>query len=101
MTWIIISVTFILSFAIGAITIYAVLKKGRAKTLTQVLSKDEKAIVDLLMEKKDLTQKDIGEILDLSKPKLSKLIQGLSRKSIISIVPDGRKNRIILKKNIL
>ncbi|MDD4353091.1 MAG: hypothetical protein PHN56_01400 [Candidatus Nanoarchaeia archaeon] len=100
-TVIIIILTFISSFIIGAVTIYLFFKKSRSKTLTQVLSKDEKAVVDLLIKKKDLTQKDIGEILDLSKPKLSKLIQGLSRKSIIEIIPEGRKNKIILKKEIL
>ncbi|MFA5333454.1 MAG: hypothetical protein WC376_03085 [Candidatus Nanoarchaeia archaeon] len=100
-TVIIIILTFILSFVIGAVTIYMLLKKGRTRTLTQVLSKDEKAIVDLLIEKKELTQKEIGEILDLSKPKLSKLIGGLSRKKILIIVPCGRKNKISLNKEVL
>lgn len=100
-TLIIIILTFVLSFIVGAITIYVFLKKGRTKTLTQVLSKDEKSIVDLLLEKKELTQKEIGETLDLSKPKLSKLIQGLSRKKILNIVPYGRKNKISLNKDVL
>jgi len=100
-TWLIIVLTFVLSFLIGAGTIYFFIRKSKAKTLTQVLSKDEKSIVNLLLENKDLTQKDIGQILDLSKPKLSKLISGLSKKGILSIVPDGRKNRIELRKEVL
>jgi len=93
--------TFSLSFALGAIMVYLFLKKGRAKTLTKVLSKDEKAIVELLLKSKDLTQKDIGSILDMSKPKLSKLVQGLFKKEIIDIIPKGRQNLIMLKNEIL
>jgi uncharacterized membrane protein len=99
--WIIVILTFISSFIIGAVTIYVFFKKRKNFTLTQVLTKDEKSIVDLLIEKKDLTQKDIGEILDLSKPKLSKLISNLSKKGILDIIPQGRKNKIVIKKEVL
>jgi uncharacterized membrane protein len=100
-SWLVIAITFTLSFFIGAATIYFFFKKNKSKTITQILSKDEKAVFDLLFEKKHLTQKEIGEILDLSKPKLSKLINALSKKGIISITPQGRKNNIELKKEVL
>jgi uncharacterized membrane protein len=98
---VVVVLTFVISFIVGAITIYVIFKKRRTKTITQVLSKDEKTIFDLLIEKKDLTQKEIGEILDLSKPKLSKLISGLCKKGIVISTPYGRKNKISLNKDFI
>jgi uncharacterized membrane protein len=97
--WIILSA--IGGFIFGAIISFIFAKKISAKALTQVLSKDEKSITDLLLQRKELTQKEIGETLDLSKPKLSKLIAGLSKKGIIIVEPYGRKNIIKLAKGAL
>ena len=97
--WIIFSA--IGGFALGALASFMLARKSSAKTLTQVLSKDEKAITDLLIQRKELTQKEIGELLDLSKPKLSKLISGLSKKGIIVVEPFGRKNMVRLAKGAL
>jgi uncharacterized membrane protein len=97
--WIILSA--IGGFILGAAISFVLAKKISAKALTQVLSKDEKSITDLLIQKKELTQKEIGETLDLSKPKLSKLIAGLSKKGIIIVEPSGRKNIIKLAKGAL
>ncbi len=97
--WIILSA--IIGFVLGASISFILSKKISAKALVQVLSKDERAITDLLMQRKELTQKEIGELLDLSKPKLSKLISGLFKKGIIIVEPYGRKNIIKLAKGAL
>lgn len=97
--WIILSA--VIGFILGAVISFILAKKISAKALTQVLSKDEKAITDLLIQRKELTQKEIGELLDLSKPKLSKLIAGLFKKGIIIVEPYGRKNMIKLAKGAL
>lgn len=95
------AIILIVGFGLGALSVFIFFKKIRAKTLTKVLSKDEQKIIELLLKQKEMSQKEIGTILDMSKPKLSKLIKGLSEKEVIEVTPKGRNNIIIPKKEML
>jgi uncharacterized membrane protein len=66
------------------------------------LARDEKRVVDYVLKQgKEVFQNDIGKALDLSKPKLSKIIHKLKSKKILLITHSGRKNKISINKEIL
>jgi len=81
-----------------AFVVFKIYKNKETKIKTIGLGIYEKKIYDLLLEKGELKQKEIQEILDISKPRLSKLIRRLAERELIEIKPLGRTNIIKIKK---
>lgn len=76
------------------------MKSGKKiETVTSVLNKDERAVVDVLKKNKGKTlQKNIVRETGFSKAKVSRLVKNLKERGIVDIEPvSGRENRIILK----
>ncbi len=99
-----------LSPSIMAITIAAVaimlgifffMSRGKPtiETVMTILNDDEKKVVNLLMEKGVLTQKQIARECDFSKPKVSRLVTNLEERGIVEKRPVGRTNKVKLKEN--
>jgi len=73
-------------------------KTASAKRVFSVLKKDEKKVIDIILEKGDnCKQRDIVKITDFSKAKVSRIIVDLEERGLIEKIRKGRTNRIILK----
>jgi len=65
--------------------------------LLKALDEDEKKVMKSIKEQDGVTQSTLRIRTDLSKTKLSVVLSGLEKKSLIKKVPEGKKNRIYLK----
>lgn len=64
--------------------------------LMDILTEDEKRIVNLIKEYGEITQKEIVEITGMSKPKVSRIVADLENRGIIKKVKIGRINKLAL-----
>lgn len=78
--------------------IYFYIQKREEEAVAVGLGRDEKKLYDILREEGKIEQKEIKEKLDMSKPRVSRLIRKLEEKGLIEKVPSGRTNLIKLKK---
>ncbi len=62
-----------------------------------LLSKDERKVVKLLLEKKAVRQRHISELLNFSKPKVTRVLSKLESRNIIERRKLGRTYMISLK----
>lgn len=95
--WIIL-ISIIIIFSLFVLYFYR--KKNKRKNLTINLFKEEKEIINYLLNKKDNSSwtKEIVRTLGISKVKLSRKIRNLEEKGLIQKIPYGNENKIILKK---
>jgi len=73
-------------------------KKQEQRIIAVGLSPDEKKIYELIKSKGELKQKEVQHTLEISKPRLSKLIRRLVEQELIEVKPFGRTNIVKLKK---
>lgn len=75
-------------------------KEDKKKDVTRNLFREEKQIIEYLMEKKGHScwTKELSNDLDISKVKLSRKLRILEEKELISREPHGNENRITLIK---
>ncbi|AXI25371.1 MarR family transcriptional regulator [Methanofervidicoccus sp. A16] len=64
--------------------------------LMDILTEEEKTIVNLIKEYGEITQKEIVEITGMSKPKVSRIVADLENRGIIKKVKIGRINKLAL-----
>ncbi|HIQ39053.1 MAG TPA: winged helix-turn-helix transcriptional regulator [Methanothermococcus okinawensis] len=64
--------------------------------LMDILTEEEKTIVNLIKEYGEITQKEIVEITGMSKPKVSRIVADLESRGIIKKVKIGRINKLAL-----
>ena len=64
--------------------------------LMDILTEDEKKIVNLIKEYGEITQKEIVEITKMSKPKVSRIVADLESRGVIKKVKIGRINKLAL-----
>ncbi len=62
-----------------------------------LLSKDERKMVRLLLEKKAVRQRHVSELLSFSKPKVTRVLSRLEQRNIIQRRKLGRTYMITLK----
>ncbi len=99
-----------LSPSVMAITIVAIIvmlgiffymsRRGTdVESVMQVLSKDEKKVVNVLKKQGERTQKQIAREADFSTPKVSRLVSDLEKRGIVEKRSVGRSNKIKLKES--
>lgn len=89
----------IIIMSVIALVIYIYFKKKTKKHISEILSSEEKKVVEEL--RKGITkQKEIAKNLDFSKSKMSKIIRKLEEKDLIEKKPYFKTNIIRLSKKI-
>lgn len=73
-------------------------RTNNQKMATKVLEGDEKALYKLILERKDVLQKDLVNESGFSKPKVTRLLEKLDRKVLINRKPFGHTNKISVKE---
>ncbi len=72
----------------------------KGEILRNILTDDEKMIINLIKNKENITQKDIVDITGLNKPKVSRIISDLENRKIIKKVKVGRINKVIISDEL-
>ncbi len=65
--------------------------------LLSLLSKDERRLVKLLLEKRTVKQRFISKMLDFSKPKVTRVLKKLESRNIVERKKLGRTYMVSLK----
>lgn len=71
-------------------------ERNKSETLMNILTDEEKMIIELIREHGDITQKDLVEITGMTKPKVSRMVSDLEQRGIIRKVKIGRINKIVI-----
>jgi uncharacterized membrane protein len=88
---------FSLVFLLGALYSIYYLKKRKKDLILKGLSKDERKVIQLLFEQKEVYQSEIREKMGFSKVKMTRVVQKLEEKGLIQIEKLGKRNKIFLK----
>lgn len=72
-------------------------KNEKFEILLKALNEDEKKIMMAVKEQDGIEQATLRIRTDLSKTKLSVILSGLEKKSLLKKVPEGKKNKIYIK----
>lgn len=92
--------TTILSLIIGGFIVYLFeekINKLQLNKILKILPKDERKVIQLLIERNELEQRKLGTLTELSTLKISRVISILEQKGIIEKKKQGYTNLIILK----
>lgn len=68
----------------------------RAQTILSVLNEQEKRVLEVIMEKDGIKQRDIVKATAFSKAKVSRIIADLEKRGILKKEPIGRTNKIFV-----
>ena len=83
--------------SIGLI-LYIYIRKSTSKSVLSVLNESERKVVNLIIQHKEIDQKELIRRLDFSKAKMSRTIKDLTDRGIIDCKRKGRKNLIKMRK---
>ncbi|MBP2201667.1 putative membrane protein [Methanococcus voltae] len=72
---------------------------GKAETLLNILTSEEKEIIIIIKEHGTISQKEIVDITGYTKSKISRMISDLEQRGIVEKIKVGRLNKIKLSKN--
>ncbi|UXM84403.1 DUF7343 domain-containing protein [Methanococcus aeolicus] len=75
-------------------------EKTKEQMFMNILTEDEKMIINLIKSKEEITQKEIVEITGLTKPKVSRIVSDLVERGIIRKVKIGRINKLIISDEL-
>ncbi|AEH06337.1 MarR family transcriptional regulator [Methanothermococcus okinawensis] len=75
-------------------------EKTKGEMLMSILTEEEKMIIKLIREYKEITQKEIVELTGLTKPKVSRIVSDLEGRGIIKKVKIGRINKLTLSDEL-
>ncbi len=92
--------TTILSLAIGGYIVYLFedkINKVQIEKLLSILPHDERIIMKLLLERKEIEQKKLGTLSELNPVKISRVVSILEQRGIIEKKKHGYTNLIVLK----
>jgi uncharacterized membrane protein len=82
---------------IGALYSIYYLRKRKKDLFLKGLGKNERKVIELLLERNEIYQSEIREKMGFSKVKMTRLVQKLEKKGLIEIEKIGKKNKIFLK----
>ncbi len=85
---------------VGGATVYYYMKSHKKEIVTMALNRDEKLVVDFVMNHGEISQKEIAIALDFSKPKLSKILHNLESKGIVRLIHKGRENIVKISEDL-
>jgi len=93
---------FLLLIAVGIFLIYDKLSK-KSSIVLSVLNEAERIIVNIIQKSggKNIDQRNLVTSSGFSKAKVSRILQSLESRGVVSIVRLGRKNRVTLKKKFV
>ncbi len=92
--------TTILSLAIGGYIVYLFeekINKVQIGKLLSILPHDERKVMRLLLERKEIEQKKLGTLSELSPVKISRVSSILEQRGVIEKKKHGYTNLIVLK----
>jgi len=72
----------------------------KSETLMNILTDDEKSLIELIREHGSISQKEIVDITGLTKPKVSRMISDLENRGMVRKVKIGRINKIALSEDL-
>ncbi len=75
-------------------------EKTKSEMLMNILTDEEKMIIKLIKEHKEITQKEIVEITGMTKPKVSRIVSDLEGRGVIKKVKIGRINKLTLSDEL-
>ena len=75
-------------------------EKTKSEMLMNILTDEEKMVIKLIKEYKEITQKEIVEITGQTKPKVSRIVSDLEGRGIIKKVKIGRINKLTLSDEL-
>ncbi|WP_292460720.1 winged helix-turn-helix transcriptional regulator [Methanothermococcus sp.] len=75
-------------------------EKTKGEILMNILTEEEKMIIKLIREYKEITQKEIVELTGLTKPKVSRIVSDLEGRGIIKKIKIGRINKLTLSDKL-
>ncbi len=96
------AIILILLISLG-ISVYFKFKKKEdtISSILPLLKEDEKEVLLNIIEKEgECEQRNLVRELDYSKAKISRLVKDLEERNLIKKIKEGRKNRIVLKKDV-
>jgi len=93
---------FLIIIAVGIFLIYGKVSK-RSAVVFSVLNEPERIIVNLIQNngKKSVDQRTLVKSSGFSKAKVSRIVQSLEARGVVSVVRSGRKNKLALKKKFI
>lgn len=96
------SIVLLLVVIIGMIFIYKRVSR-KAEFILSVLNESERMIVDIVQkeEKKMTDQRKIVRLSGFSKAKVSRIVQSLEERGVVTVERIGRRNKITLKKRFI
>ncbi|MDY6770984.1 MAG: MarR family transcriptional regulator [Candidatus Nanohaloarchaea archaeon] len=100
------SVLAALVLIILSLVLYLYVKRRRKEgetiaSIMPVLKDDEREVLRYLIEQDgDCEQKELVDNLDYSKAKISRLVKDLEERSLLKKVKEGRKNRLLLTREV-
>lgn len=92
--------TTILSLAVGGFIVYLFeekINKLQLSKLLSILPTDERKVLKILLDRKEIEQKKLTTLSELSTVKISRVISVLEQRGIIEKKKQGYTNLIILK----
>lgn len=92
--------TTIIALVVGGFVVYLFeekINKLQLNKILKILPNDEKKVLQLLVERKEIEQRKLGTLSGLSTVKISRVISTLERRRIIEKKKQGYTNLIILK----
>ncbi len=76
-------------------------KEDTISSILPLLKEDEKEVLLNIIEKEgECEQRNLVKELDYSKAKISRLVKDLEERNLIKKIKEGRKNRLVLKKEV-
>ncbi|WP_459201952.1 helix-turn-helix transcriptional regulator [Methanococcus sp. CF] len=72
----------------------------KSETLMNILTDEEKGLIELIREHGSISQKEIVDITGLTKPKVSRMISDLEQRGMVRKVKIGRINKIALSQDL-
>ena len=92
--------TTILSLIIGGFIVYLFeekINRLQLNKLLKILPKEERKIIQILMDRNEIEQRKLGTLTELNTVKISRVLSTLEQRGIIEKKKQGYTNLIILK----
>ncbi|MFQ6137313.1 MAG: helix-turn-helix transcriptional regulator [Candidatus Hydrothermarchaeales archaeon] len=86
-----------LAILLGALSSIYYMRRRKRDLFLRGLGKDERKVIELLLERKEAYQREIREEIGVSKVKMTRIVQRLEEKGLIEKEKHGKRNRLILK----
>ena len=75
-------------------------RPARMRIFKQILTEDEKKIIDLVKKNENVTQAQLRRELPMSKAKLSMILEKMQQRNMVKKIKTGKTNTVVLAKRI-